>query len=326
MSEFVRLYRYRELLGDGRLRTAAELRAALEISPATFKRDIAKLRDQLHMPIVFDHDSGAYRLDQTSKVATRKGGGELPGLWFNPEEVVSLLTIQYLLASLEPGLLGPKLAPLKARLASLLQAQGLHEDDIADRIRIVHAGKRLVPLQYFESIAAATLGRERLRITHFNRQNGETVERVVSPQRLVHYRDNWYLDAWCHLRNGVRAFAVDAIASCDVLDAPAKELDPEHLNRLTQSSYGIFGGAVEAWATLKFSPQRARWVSREQWHPDQKSRHEPDGSFVLEIPYADERELVGDILRFGAEVEVLAPVELRASVLRALHAAVGRYV
>jgi predicted DNA-binding transcriptional regulator YafY len=37
-------------------------------------------------------------------------------------------------------------------------------------------------------------------------------EREVSPQRLVHYRDNWYLDAWCHLREDVRSFSIDAIA------------------------------------------------------------------------------------------------------------------
>ena len=47
---------------------------------------------------------------------------------------------------------------------------------------------------------------------------------------------------------------------------------------------------------------------------------------MLEIPYSDERELVGDLLRFGADVEVLEPSDLRAKVKRALHEAVGRYV
>ena len=47
---------------------------------------------------------------------------------------------------------------------------------------------------------------------------------------------------------------------------------------------------------------------------------------MLEIPYSDERELVGDLLRFGADVAVLEPAELRAKDKRALHEAVGRYV
>jgi predicted DNA-binding transcriptional regulator YafY len=38
----------------------------------------------------------------------------------------------------------------------------------------------------------------------------------------------------------------------------------------------------------------------------------------LEFPYSDERELLGDILRFGADVEVLGPPSLRQSVQRAV--------
>jgi predicted DNA-binding transcriptional regulator YafY len=67
-------------------------------------------------------------------------------------------------------------------------------------------------------------------------------------------------------------------------------------------------------------------VSRERWHSKQRSETLADGSYVLEIPYSDERELVGDLLRFGADVEVLEPGELRMKVHRALLDAVGRYV
>ncbi|TSA11067.1 MAG: WYL domain-containing protein, partial [Comamonadaceae bacterium] len=71
---------------------------------------------------------------------------------------------------------------------------------------------------------------------------------------------------------------------------------------------------------------RARWVAREVWHPNQRSTTDVDGSYLLEIPYSDERELLGDLLRFGADVEVMAPPDLRSRIKRALHEAVGRYV
>ena len=51
----------------------------------------------------------------------------------------------------------------------------------------------------------------------------------------------------------------------------------------------------------------------------------PDGSYVLELPYSDERELVGDILRHGADCEVLHPPELRHKVAEALRQAAWRY-
>ena len=71
------------------------------------------------------------------------------------------------------------------------------------------------------------------------------------------------------------------------------------------------------WAKLKFSAVRARWVQAEDWHPEQKGTLNKDGTYILEFPYSDDRELLGDILRFGSDVEVLAPKSLRTSVISA---------
>ncbi|MFY7949573.1 MAG: WYL domain-containing protein, partial [Gemmatimonas sp.] len=80
------------------------------------------------------------------------------------------------------------------------------------------------------------------------------------------------------------------------------------------ASYGIFGGAPKGWARLRFTAERARWVRNEQWHPDQKSVVHKDGTLELEVPYSDERELLGDVLRYGQDVEVLAPAALRRQI------------
>jgi len=301
MSEIDRLYSYRTLLSGRRAVPRDEILNKLEISLATFKRDLSKLRDRLNIPVVYDRDLDGYRIDNTD---TRQ---ELPGLWFSQDEILALLTIQNMLEQLEPGLLGPKLKPLQQRLDDMLTGQGLSAETLSQRVRLVHAGKRRLKLKSFELVAKATLERNQIKIHHFNRQSGKTVERTISPQQLVHYRDNWYVDAWCHLRKEVRSFAVDAITECEQLATAAKELDSELLRASMQSGYGIFGGSVKGWAKLKFTPERARWVKHEEWHPEQKGHEEADGSYVLEIPYSDERELVGDILRFGHDVQVVSP-------------------
>lgn len=320
MSELTRLYRYRSLLVNRRVVSAAALIQELEISPATFKRDLAKLRDQLHIPIVFDRDAGGYRLEPSSS------DSELPGLWFSQDEILALVTIQQMLSQLEPGLLGAKLKPLQNRLTELMEIHGLSSKDIAKRIRVVHAGKRRVKAKEFEAVAAATVARKRLKISHYNRQSGRTVEREVSPQRLVHYRDNWYLDGWCHLRDDLRNFSIDAIAKLEVLDTSAKEVSTRGIDEALGAGYGIFGGTPSAWAVLKFTKERARWVERETWHPLQDSHTEADGSYVLSVPYSDDREILGDIMRFGADVQVLEPKELRSKVQRAFLEAAARYV
>lgn len=307
MSEIDRLYRYKTLLSSRRALPRTAILNELEISPATFKRDIAKLRDRLHTPIVFDRDLGGYRLEQTDST-------ELPGMWFSQDEMLALMTIQSMIVQLEPGLLGPKLKPFQKRLDDMLASQGLDAATLTQRVRAVHAGKRRLPLTSFETLAKATLERQQVRVKHLNRQNGETVLRDISPQQLVHYRDNWYVDAWCHLRGGLRSFSVDAITSAQLLDKPTKNIDLITMREQLDGGYGIFGGMPKAWAQLRFSKGRAAWVENEIWHPEQKSQRLSDGRYELFIPYADERELLGDILRFGADVEVLDPPRLREQV------------
>lgn len=319
MSEIDRLYSYRTLLTGRRAVPRAEILSKLEISPATFKRDLAKLRDRLNIPVVFDKDLGGYRLEVADSRA------ELPGLWFSQEEVLALLTIQNMIDQLEPGILGPKLKPLQTRLSSMMSSQGLDAQILARRVKLLQAGKRRLKLKCFELIAKATLERKKVRVSHFNRQNGETVSRLISPQQLVHYRDNWYVDAWCHLREGLRNFAIDAIQECEILEEDAIEVETKKIKDEVESGYGIFGGQASEWAKLKFSPSKARWISREEWHPEQRSHTEQDGSYILEIPYSDTRELMADILRHGADVEVISPSSLRHEILTVIQKMKNRY-
>lgn len=296
----------------------------LEVSRATLKRDLQYLRDRLQLPIVHDRDAGGYR-----RADGGKGGGkrvELPGLWFSAQEIHALLTMQHLLAGLDKGgLLGPHVAPLMARLGEFLRAPDGTAEEVRQRVRIIGLAARPMPLAHFEKVGSALLGRKRLRITYHARGTDETTTREVSPQRLVYYRENWYLDAWCHLREGLRSFAVDAIQKADILEKQARDIPASRLDQTLGAGYGIFSGSKIQWARLKFSPARARWVAAEAWHPRQKYRWLPDGAYELEIPYADDRELVMDILKHGPECEVLGPTPLRQKVAEALAATLKRY-
>ncbi len=319
MKDMQRLYRYKSLLLSRHAVPTQELMAKLGISIATLKRDMAQLREQLHIPVVYDRQLGGYRLEPGH------GRQELPGLWLSSEELVALATMQQLIAGVAPGALADQIAPLQERLGRLLHDLDVDSERLAQRIRIVHAGQRQVLPSAFNNAAAATLARQRLRITHMNRETGQVLERVVSPQQLVHYRDNWYLDAWCHHRDALRSFAVDAITDSRRLEQTAIDVDESTLRTHTQSGYGIFAGLPKARARLRFSAQRARWVSGEQWHPQQVGRWLKDGRYELQVPYSDDRELLGDILRHGATCEVVSPKTLRERVQDALASALTTY-
>jgi predicted DNA-binding transcriptional regulator YafY len=50
-----------------------------------------------------------------------------------------------------------------------------------------------------------------------------------------------------------------------------------------------------------------------------------DGRYELRVPYSNPAELIMDILKFGAEVEVVAPLALRDEVIRRLRGALTAY-
>jgi predicted DNA-binding transcriptional regulator YafY len=230
-----------------------------------------------------------------------------------------------LLADLGPGVLSEAIEPFRKRIRSLLAAGERSADEVTNRIRVLAMGARAIEPAGFRTLATALLSRRRLRIRHHRRQDGDVLEREISPQRLVHYRDNWYLDAWCHKRQALRTFAVDAIEQATVLDKDAKDVGEESLERHFASGYGIFAGADTQEAVLLFAATRARWVSRETWHPGQDGKLQLDGTYLLRFPYSREPELVMDILKYGADVEVLAPESLRQAVAGQHAQAAGLY-
>lgn len=322
MAQTDRLYKLKQWLDAGRCLTPAFLQHELEVSLSTVKRDLALVRDRLNAPLVHDKSAGGWRLDRGQALPGTQY--ELPGMWFSAEEIHALLTMQHLLANLDTGgLLGSHIEPLMARLAKILGSGMPPKADVARRIRVQTVGARRVHLPHFQAVGSALLRRQRLVIHYRGRTRADATEREVSPQRLVHYRDNWYLDAWCHWRRALRSFSVDAIASVRVLDTKALDVDDAELDAVLGAGYGIFAGREVRWATLRFSPERARWVAAERWHPDQHGRWDADGRWVLSLPFADPRELVMDILRHVPEVEVIGPEELNKEVLRRLQAGIA---
>lgn len=323
MSKTARLYKIEMLIRQRGHVSFAQMREELEVSPATLKRDLEYLRDQLGAPIEYDRDVNGYRFG----TGWRGQKHELPGLWFSERELYSLLMAHQLLSGLDSeGLLSRHLQPLLDRIHDLLGPGGDSETRaLMKRVRIVGALRRPVPGEFFERVGEALIRRRRLHMRYLTRGRGSTSEREVSPQRLVHYKNTWYLDAWCHTREKLLRFALDAIQQASVLQTRAKDVAMKQVEAEMDAGYGIYAGGTRQWATLRFSPQAAPWISREEWHPEQQGRWLDDGSYELQLPYVDETELVMDVLRQGEQARVLAPPALAQAVQRRLQAAALQY-
>jgi predicted DNA-binding transcriptional regulator YafY len=322
MDRTERFYKI-ELLIRNRGRIGFEaLRSELEVSRATLKRDLQYLRERMDAPIVYDRTDNAYRFAG----GARERAHELPGLWFSDREIHALLTMHQLIEGLEAeGVLGRHLQPLLDKLHGMLGADDAAAREMMRRVNIVAAARRPVNPRFFETVGSALLERRRVALRYYTRARGSESRREVSPQRLTHYRNTWYLDAWCHSSQGLRRFALDAVREAELLPQPAKEVPLAAVKAELDGGYGVFAGKRLQWATLRFTPEAARWVAAEQWHPQQKLRWCSDGALELRVPYADSTELSMDILRHGDQVRVLAPKSLVQQVAERAQRAASQY-
>ena len=90
------------------------------------------------------------------------------------------------------------------------------------------------------------------------------------------------------------------------------------------SGYGIVAGKKVPRAMLRLTPYRAKWGSAESWHPMQRGRFDDQDYWLLELPYADPRELVMNLLRHVHDMKAVRPEGLRTLVREKLLEAVKR--
>ena len=321
MDKFDRIFQLHVILSARRTPVPLEdLMARLECSRATLYRAVATLKDQLNAPISYDADRGGFLYERSAQGDTY----ELPGLWFSAQELQALAIMQRLLKDAGGGLLEEHLGALTKRLADLTKHQRLNLGEAPARLRFPAIAGRPSG-EMFGIVATATLQRRKLWLQYHARSTDELTERTISPQRLVHYREGWYLDAWDDDKDALRSFAIDRIRRATVLEDAAYDVPESELDDHYASAYGIFGGKADKTAVLVFTAEHARWVADERWHPQQESRRLEDGRYELRIPYRESRELVMDVLRHGAGVEVVGPAELREQVQQELRAAMVRY-
>ncbi len=322
MSDPERLHRIKYMIQQRKCVPIEDFMSELEISKATFKRDLEYLRSRSKADIEYDRFLGGYKFKEGSDINKI----ELTGIWFSEKEATALVLMQHLLSSLDQGgLIGPHIEPLTAIIDGILGKNETTAKELRKRIKVIGMGSRKNSMDNFSEIGAALLKRNRLVIRYHSKGKDENTEREISPQRLIYYRENWYLDAYCHMRNDLRSFAIDGISTAVLTNTKAQEVPEKECQEHFAESYGIFSGKATQRAKLRFTPEHARWVAGEHWHGQQVGSFDKEGYFNLEFDFNQDPELVMDILKHGSGVEVIGPAGLKAKVKAELQKAFQNY-
>lgn len=317
------LYRVHEILKDASVRqpiSKAEMAKRLSCSIRTLDRTLATLRSPAYnAPLRFTkkEPSGYYYEEGTDF--------DLPGICFNKEELASLVCIRQIIKDFPEGAASKTLDQFWKRIEKVSFEEGqLPENIWTNRLKVIPIAGREVSDLVFRHIVEAIAYNKRCSI-EYKALGKATSKREITPLQLIRYKDNWYVDAWCHQKNDFREFALSRVAIVELLTKKAIKKSQKSIDEFFGDAYGIFTGKANNKALIRFSGIAAEEMAQEKWHPKQRIVKSEQNELQLEIPYSKDTELLMDIFRWGSLAEALSPPELRTKAIEQLKTTLKSY-
>ncbi len=315
MTQKLSYERYRwfhALIAAGKFPNAVKLAAKFEISGRQASRDIAFMKDRLDAPLRYDPGHRGYDYEN--------GCYELPPVWLTEEELQALSLSLRLAAAIPDRKIKKALRELVAHILparSAASAVQLDPATIEEKVSIKNIAYYRVPEATFHAVTAALFGDVALKIAYRSPYKNETTERTIRPLHLLCYMGSWHLIAYCGLRREMRDFAVSRILSvescAETLPLPP-DLPPSR--EFIRRNFGVIAGGVSLTVTLRFTPAISPLIAEQQWHEAQETSLSADGFLTMSFPVSGFAEITREILKYGADVEVVEPEELREAVAK----------
>ena len=228
----------------------------LQCSEKTVQRHIDTLRYRLQAPLDYDKEAKGWAYNKDEHYI------EIPGIWLTAEELQGLAAVLQVLKSLQNDELNSQLNLVQNSVEALLKSANLDPGQFNRLIKFLPSTRQIVNLGYFQRVCDALLAGRCLRIKYRDAKGDES-SRTVSPLQLVYYRENWYLDAWCHKRRTLRSFRVARMLQADYSDTPLVRVPEDEMTNHFADAYGIFAGKSDKVAHLKFTGMAADEVVKQ---------------------------------------------------------------
>ncbi|RJQ48723.1 MAG: WYL domain-containing protein [Desulfobacteraceae bacterium] len=290
----------------GSFPNAARLARQFEISTKTAQRTIDFMRDRLSAPLEYDSSRKGYFYPEE--------GIELPHLQATQEEILAILLSRNLLSHSAGGMISREIDRFGRKLFTAFKPGGLTAERLAKGFSASWHGYSPAQGESFQKAARALLENRLLEFAYRSPAKDRITRRTVEPHHMQHYMASWVLIAFCRLRSRWRTFFLSRMEDLQIADEHFRPRPAEEWLSHIDGAFGIFQGGRSTTVVLRFTPFRARWIREQVWHPKQGIRIFDDGSLELSFPVVDLREVKMKVLQFGADVEVIQPIELREQV------------
>jgi CRISPR-associated endonuclease/helicase Cas3 len=309
------LIREMERLYSDRAYSDIELAERLEVNRSTVYRTRMFMETHLNIPLLKE-DAGRYRLDRKK---------QLGSIHLSQMEALALY-------------LGGRRLQQQTRIAHKPTATALEK--LANVLRqpmmgnLVRAAQEILEqeadqrqAENLEQIVEGWTNGRKIRV-RYRKPHAEARVHMISPYQLEPsvWGDSLYLIGHSDHYDSVITLKLSRIERVTVTMEPFAIPDTFDSHAMLEHAWGIWHADGPAHTVrLRFSAQVTPRVKENIWHPSQTVRDLPDGSCEWVAQIAEWREMEPWVRGWGAEVEVLAPDEMRESVAAAMRAAAQLY-
>jgi predicted DNA-binding transcriptional regulator YafY len=306
MSKSVLLLQMMDLLRERPGLTIGQLACELGRSERTVYRYLESLSTELHVPVYCRQ--GAYFLTDRS-VASK--------LDLSPKEV---LAVRLALTSGSINKSGPFAEHALSAWRKVETA--ITGDDLAAVQNAVKKHSIFTPAlsegdppaDITNCLTNAVEQNRRVDVVYRSHQSGDTKALTIDPYALVFRRHNWYLIAYSHSHNRTVQLKLVRVMNASETGETFQTPSDFSVDSFYAKSWEMWTGGDEQLIRVKFSPRVASIIKESKRHATQELENTPDGGVIMSVKVAGTVEIGFWILKWGADAEVLEPLELRTSI------------
>ncbi|MEM9016656.1 MAG: WYL domain-containing transcriptional regulator [Verrucomicrobiota bacterium] len=305
-----RVLRIHEQVSRGDFPNANRLAEELEVSRKTVLRDLAFMRDELDLPLVYDERKHGHHYSRPVQ--------DFPFLETTADDLVGLILARNALLPMRGSAMEATLRDSFRRLqANLSDRVTIPWSEIDEAFSAKSMGITEQDLFVFERLAKAVLESRELRFGYQKLRDTAVSERRLQPYHLVEIDGGWYVIGHDLDREARRTFAVQRMTSVQLTKKKFVRAADFKLEDHFAGSFGIWAGDRDQGnhfeVCIRFTDFAARVVAERRWHPSQEiTMVEADGSVIeMTLQLSALEDIARWILGFGSQAEVVGPPELR---------------
>lgn len=305
-------------LQRGAFTNCTKLAEQLEVSTKTIMRDVNFMRDRLGLPVEYEPRLHAFRYSYPVE--------NFPTVQMSGGEMLALVVAQKALEQYRGTPYHAQLSAAFDKLASGVRDKvSFSPTQSADQISFHHVGPAQADMKGFEVLARAVAESREVEFDYRKPQDKAQEHRIVQPYHLSNRENSWHLIAHDVKRGGLRQFALSRIAKAELRQKKFVRPADFSAEKYFEKSFGAFAGEGDHRVSLRFGAEAAARVRERLWHESQEFTDRADGGVELSLRLGSLEEVTRWVLGWGAQVEVLAPKELRERVAATARATAAVY-